>query len=64
MIETLKSHRETLEGMHVTSCDIDPEPLPVGLRLTLRIYTQILADGVSVLDSIIAHLDKDQTVHG
>ena len=64
MIEILISQRETLENMAVTTRDIDQEPLPAGLRLTLRIYVQILADGLSVLNSLIAYLENDQTVHG
>lgn len=60
MIETLKSHRETLEKMRVTTCDIDQDGLNPGLRLTLRIYIQILTDGVSLLNSLIDYL----TVHG
>lgn len=64
MIEILQGHRAALEEMHVTACDIAQDRLPAGLRLTLRIYVQILADGLSVLNSIISYLEKDQTVHG
>lgn len=58
MIETLRTHREILEKMTVTACDIDQDSLPAGLRLTLRIYVQILKDGVSILDSILSYLEQ------
>ena len=58
MQDLLASHRETLEKLAVTTRDIDQEPLSVGLRLLLGAYAQILEDGLSVLNSIIAHLEK------
>ena len=64
MRDLLASHRDTLEKLCVTARDIDQEPLSVGFRLLLGIYTQILEDGLSVLNSMIAHLERDHTVHG
>ena len=64
VIDTLTSHRDTLEKLAVTTRDLEQEPLSVGLRLLLNAYAQILDDGLSVLNSIIAHLERDQTVHG
>lgn len=58
VIEIFRAQRETLEKMAVTTCDIDQEPLPPGLRLTLRIYIRILEDGLSVLNSIIDYAER------
>ena len=60
MIEILQTHRDTLERLAVTTRDIDQETLPVGLRLTLRIYIHILEDGLSVLKSLIEHLTRPE----
>lgn len=58
MIETLIAHRETLQKMAVTTRDIDQEQFSPGLRITLGIYAMILDDGLSVLNSIIDHLER------
>ena len=63
MIELLIAQRETLQKLAVTARDIDQEPLQPGLRLTLRIYAQILDDGLSVLSSLIEHLTSLQSGH-
>ena len=64
MIQTLQGQLESLRQMAVTIRDIDQEPLSVGMRLTLRIYTQILDDGLSVLRSMIDYLETHQGGHG
>jgi hypothetical protein len=57
MLEILITQRAALENMLVTVRDIDQEPLSAGIRLTVRIYTQILQDGLSVLGSLISYLE-------
>jgi hypothetical protein len=57
MIEILTSQRAMLEKMLVTVRDIDQGTFSAGIRLTVGIYIQILQDGLSVLNSLISHLE-------
>ena len=60
MLETLRSHRTTLESLIAASRQMPTEPVPIGIRLSLVIYLTILEDAVSVLTSIIEYLDPDE----
>ena len=59
MLDTLISHRASLQTFHATASDIPTEPLSIGLRLTLGIYTVILSDAISVLTSLIEFLSHE-----
>jgi hypothetical protein len=59
VLDLFRSHRETLSSFLVTARYTPLERLPVGLRLALGIYLQILADGISILNSIITYLDHE-----
>lgn len=54
-LEQLISQRSTLETFLQKQNQNPANSLPAGLRITLNIYTQILMDGIAILDTIISH---------
>jgi hypothetical protein len=60
MLEELRAHHAILERLITASRQMPTEPVPIGVRLSFVIYLNVLEDAVSVLNSIIEHLDPDE----
>lgn len=62
MLDTLRAQHATFQKFAtVTENYRHSERLPVGIRLTLGIYLQILSDAISTLTAMIEYLDRDPT---
>ena len=57
-LERLKRQHKTLQTFLQDQAEIPVSGMPVGLQITIGIYTQILEDGISILDAIISHVPE------
>lgn len=55
MIDLLRSHHQTLTEVLQQARALTPST--TGAQITMKIYTQILEDGLSILQSLIKYYD-------
>jgi hypothetical protein len=56
MIDLLQSHHATIAELLTSARELQPETK--GAQITMTIYTTILEDGLSILQSLIDHLSN------
>jgi hypothetical protein len=58
MLDQLESQRDTLQSFLAAQRDLAHDGLSPGMRITLTIYSEILEDGVKILNTLIAYLAR------
>ena len=58
MLDQLRRHRDTLTELLQSQHEVLTDDMGPGLRITWRIYSIILEDAISTLNSLIEYLNQ------